>query len=99
MPLSAPQRFTLLARRLGFWHQQPSEKDCSQCCGGNAEKSNCATEVCNYQAKECSTERCPNAREHSDKALRQIESAGSVREISNNQSGKYTQGATANAVK
>jgi hypothetical protein len=56
----------------------------SQCCGGNADKSNCATKVSNYQAKECSTERRANAREHSDKALRQIESAGSVREISNN---------------
>src|SRR6516165_2545421 len=98
MPLSAPQRFTLLARRFGFWHQQPSEKNCSQCCGGNAEKSNCATEVSKYQAKEGGTERRPDTREHSDKALRQIESAGSIGEIGNNQSGKHTQCATANAV-
>jgi hypothetical protein len=84
MPLRAPQWFTFLVGRFRFWHQQPSEKDCTQCCGGNAEKSNCAAEVSNYQAKECSTERGPNTRERPDKALGQIESTSAICEISNN---------------
>src|SRR5215472_16209754 len=98
MPLRAPQRFTLRVCRFSFWHQQPSEKDCTQCDAGNAEKTYRATEISNYQAKERGTKRRSNAREHSDKALGQIEPAGSVCEISNNQSGKHAQDATAHAV-
>jgi hypothetical protein len=89
---------TFLVPRFRFWYQQPSETDCSRCCGGNAEKSNCVTEISNDKTKESGAERRANTRERPDKALGQIESTRAICEISNDQSGQYAQGAAADAV-
>src|SRR5260370_41131917 len=72
--------------RLTAWfrHPKPNDKDQAQRYTGNADEPNRASKVSRDEAEDCRAERCADARERPNEALRQIESASAFGEISNN---------------
>src|ERR1700730_10757425 len=86
------------ARRLGLRHPQPDDNNRAQCYAGNAEKAHRAAKMSDDDPRKCGAERRANAGERADEALGQVESAGALRNVGDDQRREHPQSSAADTV-